>query len=162
MTEEKESKDKTLFTSITRPAQEKEVADKEESEKKSNAESKKSGKRILLAEDERPLSKVMTLKLTNAGFDVTPAYNGDDALKMALEGKFDLILLDLVMPKLGGFEVLEGLKAKGSNTKVLVLSNLSQTEDVQKAKSLGAIDFFIKSNVPIATIVDYIKNLLKD
>jgi DNA-binding response OmpR family regulator len=165
MDQDNKFKGKGLFTSIDKSKDQ--PLDKDMSVKsddpvkeESKSASKKSGKRILLAEDEKPLSKVMTLKLTNTGFDVTPAYNGEDALKLALEGDFDLILLDLVMPKLGGFEVLEELKKQGNKTRVLVLSNLSQTEDVQKAKALGAIDFFIKSNVPIASIVEYIKNLL--
>jgi DNA-binding response OmpR family regulator len=165
MYQDNKFKGKGLFTSIDKSKDQ--PLDKDMSVKsddpvkeESKSASKKSGKRILLAEDEKPLSKVMTLKLTNTGFDVTPAYNGEDALKLALEGDFDLILLDLVMPKLGGFEVLEELKKQGNKTRVLVLSNLSQTEDVQKAKALGAIDFFIKSNVPIASIVEYIKNLL--
>lgn len=116
--------------------------------------------KILIAEDERPLSKVMHLKLTSLGYDAVQAFDGQEAMDKIDEGGFSLYILDLVMPKKDGFEVLEHIKAKGDKTPAIILSNLSQTEDKTKALSLGAVDFFIKSDTPISQIVEYIHNLL--
>ena len=114
-------------------------------------------KRILIAEDEKPLSHALELKLTFSGYDVTVVNNGDDALTTLAKDTFDLILLDIVMPGKNGFEVLEELKKKGNKIPVIMLSNLSQEEDVSKAKQLGAVDFFIKSDTPLAEIVAMVK-----
>ncbi|HEY4499867.1 MAG TPA: response regulator, partial [Candidatus Paceibacterota bacterium] len=74
---------------------------------------------------------------------------------------FDLILLDLVMPKLDGFAVLQWLKGKGIKTPVIVTSNLSQDVDAKRSKELGAVDYFIKSDIPIAEVVERVKKVLK-
>src|SRR5210317_829573 len=105
-------------------------------------------KKILIAEDEKPMARALGLKLEHNGFEVTNAYNGQEALDAMAEEKFDLLLLDLMMPKVGGFEVLEEIKKKKIDIKVIVTSNLSQPEDSEKARSLGAIDYFVKSNMP--------------
>ena len=118
-------------------------------------------KKILIAEDEKPLAQVLTLKLERSGFDVRVAVNGQEALDVLAKEKFDLVLLDLVMPKVDGFGVLKELKKRGDATKVIVLSNLSQEEDAKKAKELGAQDFFIKSNTPIADIVEKVTALFE-
>lgn len=114
------------------------------------------GKKILIAEDEKALARALELKLTSAGFIISVAHDGEEALAKILAEKFDLVLLDLVMPKKDGFSVLENLKAKGNTTPVIVSSNLSQEEDFQKAKSLGAVDYFIKSDTPLSEIVNKI------
>jgi two-component system copper resistance phosphate regulon response regulator CusR len=118
-------------------------------------------KRILVVEDEKQLSGVLFLKLTNAGFDVTVADNGTIALDLLRKNFYDLVTLDLIMPGLNGFDVLEGLKKQNIKFPVVMLSNLNQSEDVQKAKELGAVDFILKSNTPIHEIVERIKALLE-
>lgn len=117
-------------------------------------------KKILVAEDERPMARALELKLTHAGFTVFLAGNGADALSLIDKEHPDLILLDLIMPKQDGFSVLEALKKKGDRTPVIVLSNLSQEEDENRAKELGARGFFIKSNTPIAEIVEHTETFL--
>lgn len=114
-------------------------------------------KRILVAEDERPIAKAMELKLNHSGFDVRVAFDGEEALKILETEKFDLILLDLVMPKMNGFQTLQEIKNRGIETPVVVSSNLSQEEDLKKAQDLGAIDFLIKSDTQISEIVERIK-----
>ncbi len=118
-------------------------------------------KKIFIVEDEKPLAQVLTLKLERSGFDVRVAVNGQEALDVLAKEKFDLVLLDLVMPKVDGFGVLKELKKRGDATKVIVLSNLSQEEDAKKAKELGAQAFFIKSNTPIADIVEKVTALFE-
>lgn len=120
--------------------------------------------RILVAEDEKPMARALEIKLSKAGFKVEVAYDGEDALQRIQKngGKsFDLIILDLVMPKKDGFEVLTALKAAKIKTPVIVTSNLSQEEDAKRAKALGARDYFIKSNTPITEITAYVRKFLK-
>ena len=110
-------------------------------------------KKILIVEDERPMAKALDLKLTHAGYAVVATHNGEECLVAIEKEHFDLILLDIVMPKLDGFGVLEILKEKGNKTPVIMMTNLSQEEDIKKAKALGARDYCVKSNTPIADFV---------
>lgn len=114
------------------------------------------GKKILIVEDERPISKALELKLNNSGFEAMAAYDGLQALTKIETDKPDLVLLDLVMPNLDGFGLLNKLKEKNISVPVIVTSNLSQEEDINKAKSLGAIDYYVKSNTSLSAIVDLI------
>lgn len=119
------------------------------------------GKQILIVEDERPLSHALEMKLKNQGFATTVVTNGQDAIKTLGAGKFDMMLLDLIMPVMDGFAVLEEIQKQKLGVKVIVLSNLGQDEDRTKAKALGAIDYFVKSNTPIGDIVEKVKSNLK-
>jgi len=116
-----------------------------------------SPKKILVAEDEKAIAKALELKLKHEGFSVKLALNGKEALDILSKEKFDLVLLDLMMPKLDGFGVLDGLKNIQNKTPVIVVSNLGQEEDKKRVKSLGAIDFLVKSDTPVAEIVNKIK-----
>src|SRR3989338_8214078 len=118
-------------------------------------------KKVLVIEDERAMAKALELKLTHEGLECKTAIDGAAGLAMLGTEAFDLILCDLVMPKMDGFHVLEEMKVKQISTPVIVLSNLSQTEDAQKAIALGAEDFFIKSDTPIAQIVERVKAILQ-
>jgi len=116
-------------------------------------------KRILIVEDEVAIVRSMTLKLVSSNFDVTAVYNGEDALNILQKGKFDLILLDLMMPKIDGFGVLAQMKARGDKTPVIVLTNLSQDEDKKRVEAYGA-RYFVKSNISLSQIVEHIKEVL--
>jgi two-component system copper resistance phosphate regulon response regulator CusR len=118
------------------------------------------GKKILIVEDERPLAHALELKMTHEGYDVHVSGNGDEGLKEATTGKYDLILLDLIMPGVDGFAILKELQNKKSHTKVIVLSNLGQDEDRKKAAELGAKDYLVKANVPLSDIVKVVKSAL--
>lgn len=117
-------------------------------------------KKILIVEDERPIARALQLKLKNSGFEPESVFNGEGALALMQEKAFDLVLLDLMMPKVGGFAVLEELRKRGDTTPVIIISNLNQPEDIKKAKEIGAVDFFIKSDTPLANIVDNVKKNL--
>lgn len=117
-------------------------------------------KRVLIVEDEKPLAHALELKMTHEGCEVHVALTGADGLKEATSGAYDLILLDLIMPELDGFAVLQALKEKSSKTPVMVLSNLGQDEDKQKALDLGAKEYFVKANTPIMDIVQKAKSFL--
>ncbi|HCA67088.1 MAG: Response regulator receiver protein [Parcubacteria group bacterium GW2011_GWC2_44_17] len=117
-------------------------------------------KKILIIEDEKPMARALELKLTHSGFEAKAVFNGADGVKILEKETFSLILLDLIMPEMDGFTVLETLKEKKIKTPVIVLTNLSQEDDEKRAKTLGALEFFIKSDTPIATIVLRVAELL--
>jgi DNA-binding response OmpR family regulator len=112
--------------------------------------------RILLAEDDRFLRKAAETVLTRGGFAVIPAADGEEALRLAREATPDLMLLDLVMPKMHGFDVLLALKSDPATAgiPIIVLSNLGQDSDVQLARERGAHDYLIKSNIALEMLVE--------
>lgn len=118
--------------------------------------------KILIVEDDKFLRDLMSQKLSKEGFSVKEAFDGEEGLKLALDDPPDLILLDLILPRIDGFGVLERIKKeqKLSHLPVLILSNLGQKEDVQRAMSMGAQDFLIKSNFTLGEIVEKIKAIL--
>jgi DNA-binding response OmpR family regulator len=118
-----------------------------------------SKKKIVLAEDDRFISKAYSSGLTNEGFEITVAYDGNEAMVAITSAKPNLVLLDLVMPSKNGFEVLEELKLDKSLKKipVLVLSNLGQESDIEKAKALGALDYLVKSNFSMKDVIEKVK-----
>ena len=118
-------------------------------------------KRVLIAEDEKPMAKALQHKLEKEGFSGEIAGDGEQAIEMIKNNTYDLILLDLIMPKLDGFSVLAEMNALQNKTPVIITSNLSQDEDIKKAKNLGAIDFLVKSDVSLAQVVERIKFFLK-
>ena len=124
------------------------------------AKKKNSSKKLMVVDDDRFITKVYSIKLTHEGYDVILAYNGEEALKKAKEEKPKLILLDLIMPRMDGFETLEKLKKdpKLKKIPVIVLSNLGQETDIERAKELGAEDYLVKSNVSLKYILEKISN----
>lgn len=119
-------------------------------------------KRILLVEDDDSLASVYETRLDAEGFVVQRVPNGEDALVSALNFKPDLILLDVMMPKVSGFDVLDILRntPETANVKIIMLTALGQDSDKERATSLGVDDYLIKSQVVIADVVDHIKQQL--
>jgi len=117
-------------------------------------------KRILIGEDEKPIAKALELKLKHSGYSVDVGHNGEDILDFLSKNKYDLLLLDIVMPKLDGFGTLAKMKEGGNKTHTIILSNLSQEMDAEKAKELGADGYFIKSDTPLSEIVKKIEEIL--
>ena len=117
-------------------------------------------RKILIVEDEKPLARALGFKVSRHGFEIQAVYNGQEALDLLAKEKFNMILLDLVMPQKGGMDVLRELRARGDNTPVVFLSNLSDDETIRTAKELGAEDFLVKSSTPIIDVIDRIKVLL--
>jgi CheY-like chemotaxis protein len=111
-------------------------------------------KRILIAEDEKAITSVLQIKLGSNGFEVDIANNGREAIELLKAKQYDVVLLDLIMPIINGFEVLEFAHKSGVKAPIIVTSNLSQKEDIEKAKSLGAKQYFVKSEMTLTNIVD--------
>jgi DNA-binding response OmpR family regulator len=117
---------------------------------------------ILIIEDEVPLREALNMKLTKEGYKVLQAPDGEAGLNMAKTQKVDLILLDILMPKLNGLDVLKGIKSNPALQKipVIVLTNLPEESTKTKVNELGAQEYLVKSNVPIEEIVGKIKEHL--
>jgi CheY-like chemotaxis protein len=111
---------------------------------------------VLLAEDDRFLRRAAEARLRQHGLEVLTAADGEEALRLARTEPLDLVLLDVVMPKLDGFEVLKLLKEDPATARipVIVLSNLGQERDVAQAKALGALAFLVKAHLSLQDLVD--------
>ncbi|MBI2984044.1 MAG: response regulator [Candidatus Kerfeldbacteria bacterium] len=120
----------------------------------------KTPKNILIVEDEKPTAQALQLKLQRSGFAAAIVTNGTDALEALLQRRYSLIILDLIVPQLDGFSFLAAMKDRGDPTPVIVVSNLSQPEDMARAAELGAKHFFVKSETTLAAIVNAIKKTL--
>jgi DNA-binding response OmpR family regulator len=118
---------------------------------------KKLGKHILIVEDEKPLAHALELKMTHEGYQTTVASTGEEGMKEATSGKYDLVLLDLILPGMDGFTILQEMKDKKVKTAVIILSNLGQEEDRKRAEEFGVKNYLVKSNVPLADIVKVVK-----
>ncbi len=124
-----------------------------------NTAQSKKRKKILLVEDDEGLAQVYTSRLDVEGFEVRRVPNGEDALANAREFKPDLILLDVMMPKVNGFDVLDILRntPETTNIKIIMLTALSQEADRKKAEEMGVDDYLVKSQVVIADVVERVK-----
>jgi DNA-binding response OmpR family regulator len=120
-------------------------------------------KRILLTEDDEFLSSLIKNRLEREHFEVKVAKDGEEVLALLKTYQPDLVLMDIILPKKLGFEVLEEIQAntKLSHAPVMILSNLGQDSDIQRAKELGAIDYFIKAKVVIDDLIKRIKSFLE-
>ncbi len=120
-------------------------------------------KSILFIEDESALQKTFGEILTQEGYLMISALDGELGLKLAKEKKPDLILLDLILPKIHGFDVLKKLKEEGEtkDIPVIVLTNLERLEDVGKALELGAATYLVKSDYSLEEILEKIKKVLE-
>lgn len=121
-----------------------------------------SKKKILLVEDDTALAAVYRSRLDLEGFEVAEVNNGEDALSKAIEFKPDLIVLDAMMPKISGFDVLDILRntPDTTNIRIVMLTALSQPKDKERAEELGADDYLVKSQVVIGDVVERIKHHL--
>ena len=119
-------------------------------------------KKILLVEDDNSLAAVYVTRLQAEGFDIRRVPNGEDALATAIEYRPDLVILDAMMPKVSGFEVLDIMRntPETTNMRVIMLTALSQDSDKERAKALGVDDYLVKSQVVIADVVERIKHHL--
>lgn len=127
--------------------------------KSDKTDSASSKTKVLIVEDDRFLLKILTMKFAAEGFEVASASDGEAGLKQLVSDPPDLLVLDLILPKMNGFEVLTEMKTN-TTTKdipVIVLSNLGQEEDIRRANELGAQEFLVKSNLSIMEVVGKVK-----
>jgi two-component system, OmpR family, response regulator VicR len=120
-------------------------------------------KKILVIEDDSFLLGLEVTKLEKDSFEVITASNGEEGMDMIIEPGIDLILLDIILPKFDGFEILKKVRETEQLKKipVIVFSNLSEEKDIKRAEQLGATDFMVKSNFTLDELVERIKKILK-
>lgn len=118
--------------------------------------------KVLLIEDEPLTIKIYRTHLQSEGQEVLIADNGEEGLKLAVGEQPDLIVLDIMMPKIDGFSLLKEIKSNPKTQKIpiIIYSNLSSQEDISKAKELGATDYLIKAKVTPTQVVNKIKEFL--
>ena len=117
-------------------------------------------KKILIAEDEEFIANLYKLNLDKHGVEVVIANDGRQAMEMMKKINPELILLDLLMPDMDGFQVLRQMKEEGIEIPVVILTNLSQEIDKQKCQEMGAKDFFVKSDISVDELWEQIKQYL--
>ena len=121
-------------------------------------------KSILLVEDDPFLIDIYSTKLKESGFSVEVASDGESALRKVKEKEPDLVILDIVLPQLDGWEILRQIKSdpKLKNIKIIILSNLGQKEEVERGVELGAVKYLIKAHYTPSEVVAEIKQLLSE
>lgn len=119
-------------------------------------------KKILLVEDDEALAAVYKSRLEIEGFETRGVYNGEEALSAAMDFRPDLILLDAMMPKISGFDVLDILRntPEVASVKVIMLTALSQPKDKERADALGVDDYLVKSQVVIGDVIERVRHHL--
>ena len=120
--------------------------------------------KILVVEDDKFLRELITQKLAREGYNVKEAVDGEEGVVKVKEEKPDIILLDLILPGIDGFEVLAKIKedSEVENIPVVILSNLGQRDDVERGLKLGAVDFLIKAHFTPGEIIEKIEKIMKD
>lgn len=121
-------------------------------------------KKILIIEDDKFLRELISQKILKEGYEIAEAVDGESGLNSAKSEKPELILLDLILPGIDGFEVLARIKSDPeiSQIPVIILSNLGQKDDIEKGLKMGAIDFLIKAHFTPAEIIEKIKSVMKE
>jgi len=119
-------------------------------------------KKILIIEDDKFLRELISKKISEEGFQVVEAIDGEDGIKKVKEEMPNLVLLDLILPGIDGFEVLKRMKEESglSPIPVIILSNLGQKEDVERGLKLGAVDYLIKAHFTPGEIIEKMKKVL--
>ncbi len=120
-------------------------------------------KKVLIIEDDTFLQSLEVGKIKKGGYDVITASTGEEGLEKIHEPNISLILLDLMLPKFDGFDILKKVRENESlkNIPVIVFSNLSEEKEVKKAKDLGSTEFMVKSNFTLDELIDRINTILK-
>ncbi len=133
-----------------------------DNEKQDKDEKKIEGCKVCVVEDDKFFRQLLEKKLTSAGATVDFAENGEIALKTVRDGNFDIIILDLMLPGMDGFDFLRerGKDKKSAHIPVIILSNFGDTTQIDTAKKLGVRSYLIKAAVSMQTVVDEIKKVL--
>ncbi|SRR6056297_2581738 len=125
-------------------------------------ETKKSETKILIVEDERPLADLLASKLKKEGYEVDNAFDGEEGYEKIKKWDPDLILLDIIMPKMDGYEVMEKINEEKKEIPVIVISNSGQPVEIEKTKKLGAVDHLIKTEFSPTDVLDKVNNYLNN
>ncbi len=117
-------------------------------------------RKVLIVEDEKAMAKAMEIKLQKAGIDAHAVFGGEEGLAELEKNIYSLVLLDIMMPGMDGWEVMSVIKEKGFKVKVIITSNLSQEEDKKKAQELGVVAFLVKSDSSLSSIAEEVRSYI--
>ncbi|MCL5094304.1 MAG: response regulator [Patescibacteria group bacterium] len=119
--------------------------------------------KIMIVEDDVALRDIYSSRMEAEGYEVVTASDGEEALTVAVKERPDLIVLDIMMPKISGFDTLDILRAtpETKETKIIMMSALSQTADIEKGKALGADEYLVKSQVTLSEVISKVKEILE-
>jgi CheY-like chemotaxis protein len=119
-------------------------------------------KDVLVVEDDAFLAQLLTNRLSRAGLTVTRAGDGEEALRILKNAKPDLILLDIILPKKSGFEVMEEIQKDPllKRVPIVIISNLGQEEDIRRGRQLGAIEYYVKAQTSIEDLINKVQEIL--
>jgi two-component system alkaline phosphatase synthesis response regulator PhoP len=117
----------------------------------------KINKKILIVEDDKDFLSILKIQFTGEGFSIVTAENGEEGINMAEEEKPDLILSDILMPKMDGIEMAKKIKESNKNILIIFLTNIKDTDYTKNIEKLGEFDYLIKSDLRINDIVDKVK-----
>lgn len=129
---------------------------------KKNKASDGASKKVLIIEDEEALASVLSSKFKLEGFEVAAEVNGENGLNKIEEWRPDMILLDIIMPIMNGYEVLENLQKKDNKIPIIVISNSGQDVEIEKIKKLGVADYIVKTQINPAEVVEKVKKILNN
>jgi two-component system, OmpR family, alkaline phosphatase synthesis response regulator PhoP len=117
---------------------------------------------VMIAEDDEFLSRVLVDKLEKANFRIITAFDGEEAIQKSTSESVNLIILDIIMPKKTGFDVIDAVKnnPQTKDIPILILSNLGQDSDIETAMKKGATGYFVKSNISLASVVEKVRECL--
>lgn len=118
-------------------------------------------KSILIIDDEAPLREALSEEFKENGYTVFAAANGQDGVAAAIKNKPNIILVDLIMPVMDGFQTLEAMNKEGIKIPIMVVSNLGESEETKRAKKMGAVGYIIKSNTTLSQIVEKVDKQLQ-
>ena len=118
-------------------------------------------KKILIVEDDIYMSKALSFRLAQEGFLIKTLFNGENVVPRVKAEDFDLVLLDLIMPKVDGWQVFRDMRDHHITTPIMVISNLGQPEDIDRARELGAVEYFVKNSTSLKEIIKTIQLYFK-
>lgn len=120
----------------------------------------KSSKKIIIIEDELILAEALKERLTNSGYDIFVAYNGEDGLDRIKKNKPDLLILDILLPGINGYDVMRKLQEEKIDIPILVVSNSGQPVEIEKSREMGVIDFIVKVDFSLEDVERKVKGII--
>lgn len=136
----------------------------EKDKNQASGDSTKLQKKVLVVEDEALLANLLEKKLKSTGFEVLKVHNGKDAMEVIETKDLDLILLDIILPKMSGFEFMKEIQEspRVDDMPIVIVSNLGQKSDIEKGKKLGAVGYFVKAKMSIDDLVGQVRDFLNE
>jgi DNA-binding response OmpR family regulator len=116
-------------------------------------------KKVLIIDNDQVISRVLGLKLVRLGIEVTKVTSGEKGLELLIDNNFDLLVMEIVLSHLNGYDILERMAKNLNRTPVIIYTNLCQEDDIKRAKTLGVTNFYQKTEISVYEVVNSIKKI---